>query len=79
MPAPAPVPALATPLIWFPSRGVAYQRAQAAAVATVQSAANGGFPEPSSYLDPLVDITAVTRDIPNFTALGYDFISAAPR
>lgn len=55
-------------------RGVAYQPQGTIAAQTAQNQANGGFAEPDSFVDPLSDVTACNRDIPNLTQAGVNTI-----
>ena len=39
-----------------------------------ENQANGGFPEPESYVDPLSDAARCEADIPNLTTLGVNAV-----
>jgi len=55
-------------------KGVAYQEPGQVAAQTAQNEANGGFPEPSSYTDPLSNQTQCEADLPNLKQLGVNAI-----
>lgn len=54
----------------FYIKGVAYQES----VATISDAATGGYPEPGSFVDPLADAAACSRDVAQLTDLGANTI-----
>jgi hypothetical protein len=54
----------------FYIKGVAYQPQGALSESSDANAANGNFPEPSSYIDPLSSGTNCTRDLPYMKQLG---------
>ncbi len=56
----------------FMIKGIAYQEAAPLAASTAESTANGGFPEPDSYVDALESGRAADcrRDVVNLVALG---------
>ncbi|GFZ51518.1 1,3-beta-glucanosyltransferase gas1 [Saitozyma sp. JCM 24511] len=58
----------------FSIKGVAYQPEGAVAANSSANAANGGFPEPSSYVDPLSSSQNCSRDIPYLTQLGVNAV-----
>lgn len=54
----------------FYIKGVAYQPEGVLSASSEANDANGGFPEPSSYIDPLSSGTNCTRDLPYLQQLG---------
>ncbi|GAA98026.1 carbohydrate-binding module family 43 protein [Mixia osmundae IAM 14324] len=58
----------------FYIKGVAYQPAGAVSQNTAENEANGGFAEPSSYVDPLNNITACQRDLPYLQQLNINTV-----
>lgn len=54
----------------FYIKGVAYQPQGEIGPSTEANEANGGFPEPSSYVDPLSSAANCTRDLPHLKDLG---------
>ena len=60
----------------FYIKGVAYQEAAPIATSTAANQANGGFPEPDSFVDPLSAENAAncTRDIANLKTLGVNTV-----
>ncbi|SJX61724.1 related to GAS1-glycophospholipid-anchored surface glycoprotein [Sporisorium reilianum f. sp. reilianum] len=58
----------------FYIKGVAYQEPAPIAASTAANDANGGFPEPDSFTDPLALPDACTRDVANFRDLGINTI-----
>lgn len=58
----------------FYVKGVAYQEPAPVAASTAANDANGGFPEPDSFTDPLALPDACTRDVANFRDLGINTI-----
>ncbi|KAL1410950.1 1,3-beta-glucanosyltransferase [Vanrija albida] len=58
----------------FYIKGVAYQPQGNLAVSTEANEANGGFPEPSDFVDPLSSSTNCTRDIPHLKDLGVNAV-----
>ncbi|KAL7421398.1 1,3-beta-glucanosyltransferase [Cryptotrichosporon argae] len=58
----------------FYIKGIAYQPQGELETASEANAANGGFPEPSSYIDPLSSAANCTRDIPYLTQLGVNAV-----
>ncbi|TXT13593.1 hypothetical protein VHUM_00960 [Vanrija humicola] len=58
----------------FYIKGVAYQPQGNLAVSTTANEANGGFPEPSDFVDPLSSAANCTRDIPHLKDLGVNTI-----
>ncbi|RSH78803.1 1,3-beta-glucanosyltransferase gas1 [Apiotrichum porosum] len=58
----------------FYIKGVAYQPQGALAASSEANDANGGFPEPSSYIDPLSSGSNCTRDIPYLQQLGVNAV-----
>lgn len=58
----------------FYIKGVAYQPQGEVGPSSEANDANGGFPEPSSYIDPLSSATNCTRDLPYLQQLGANAI-----
>ncbi|WOO80933.1 1,3-beta-glucanosyltransferase gel4 [Vanrija pseudolonga] len=58
----------------FYIKGVAYQPQGNLAVSTTANEVNGGFPEPSDFVDPLSSATNCTRDIPYLKQLGVNAV-----
>ncbi|WWC97763.1 hypothetical protein V866_004649 [Kwoniella sp. B9012] len=58
----------------FYIKGVAYQPQGEAAAESEANAANGGFPEPSSFHDPLSSPQNCTRDLPYLKQLGVNSV-----
>ncbi|CAD6573513.1 MAG: 1,3-beta-glucanosyltransferase gas1 [Tremellales sp. Tagirdzhanova-0007] len=58
----------------FSIKGVAYQPEGVLAASSEANDANGGFPEPSSFLDPLSSPANCTRDIPYLKQLGVNAV-----
>lgn len=58
----------------FYIRGVAYQPQGEVSAQTEANDANGGFPEPSSYIDPLSSPANCTRDLPYLQQLNANAI-----
>ncbi|KAG9084252.1 1,3-beta-glucanosyltransferase gas1 [Ceratobasidium sp. UAMH 11750] len=58
----------------FYIKGVAYQEAGELGPETDANAANGGYPEPTTYIDPLALGTACDRDLPYLKQLGVNAI-----
>lgn len=58
----------------FYIKGVAYQPQGQVAANTAANAANGGFPDYSSFIDPLSSGTNCTRDLPYLQQLGVNAI-----
>ncbi|KAG9103975.1 1,3-beta-glucanosyltransferase gas1 [Ceratobasidium sp. 370] len=58
----------------FYIKGVAYQEAGQLGPETDANAANGGYPEPTTYIDPLALGTACDRDLPYLKQLGVNAI-----
>ncbi|KAK8843496.1 hypothetical protein IAR55_007156 [Kwoniella newhampshirensis] len=58
----------------FYIKGVAYQPQGQLAASSAANDANGGFPEPSSYVDPLSSPQNCTRDLPYLQQLGVNAI-----
>ncbi|WVR09251.1 hypothetical protein IAU60_006316 [Kwoniella sp. DSM 27419] len=58
----------------FYIKGVAYQPQAQLAAASEANSANGGFPEPSSYFDPLSSPQNCTRDVPYLKQLGVNAV-----
>ena len=58
----------------FYIKGVAYQEAAPIAESTAANDANGGFPEPDSFTDPLALPEACSRDVENLRDLGVNAI-----
>ncbi|WWC91420.1 uncharacterized protein L201_006366 [Kwoniella dendrophila CBS 6074] len=58
----------------FYIKGVAYQPQGEAAASSEANTANGGFPEPSSFHDPLSSSTNCTRDLPYLKQLGVNSV-----
>lgn len=54
----------------FYIKGVAYQPQGEISASSAANEANGNFPEPSSYVDPLSSATNCTRDLPYLQQLG---------
>ncbi|KAK1922373.1 Glucanosyltransferase-domain-containing protein [Papiliotrema laurentii] len=55
-------------------KGVAYQPQGELAADSAANQANGGFPEPSSYIDPLSSAQNCTRDLPYLRQLGVNAV-----
>ncbi|CED84997.1 glycoside hydrolase family 72 protein [Phaffia rhodozyma] len=55
-------------------KGVAYQEQGTISDQSEEGQANGGFPEPSSYVDPLADASACRRDLPYLQQLGVNAV-----
>ncbi|ORX38966.1 putative 1,3-beta-glucanosyltransferase [Kockovaella imperatae] len=58
----------------FSIKGVAYQPQGQLAENTQQNQEQGGFPEPSSYIDPLSSSANCTRDLPYLQQLGVNAV-----
>ncbi|KAG9105878.1 1,3-beta-glucanosyltransferase gas1 [Ceratobasidium sp. 392] len=58
----------------FYIKGVAYQEAGELGPETEANAANGGYPEPTTYIDPLALPAACDRDLPYLKQLGVNAI-----
>ncbi|CDS01169.1 related to GAS1-glycophospholipid-anchored surface glycoprotein [Sporisorium scitamineum] len=58
----------------FYIKGIAYQESAPIAASTAANDANGGFPEPDSFTDPLALPDACSRDVANFRDLGVNTI-----
>ncbi|KAH7311196.1 Glucanosyltransferase-domain-containing protein [Rhizoctonia solani] len=58
----------------FYIKGVAYQEAGELGPETEANAANGGYPEPTTYIDPLALPTACARDLPYLKQLGVNAV-----
>lgn len=58
----------------FYIKGVAYQPQGTLSEATTENEENGGFPEPSDYIDPLSSGANCTRDVPYLQQLGVNTI-----
>lgn len=58
----------------FTFKGIAYQEPGAIAENTAENEANGGFPEPESYVDPLSDVARCEANLPNLQSLGVNSI-----
>ncbi|WVQ72162.1 hypothetical protein IAR50_001707 [Cryptococcus sp. DSM 104548] len=58
----------------FYIKGVAYQPQGEVAASSEANSANGGFPEPSSYHDPLSSSENCTRDLPYLQQLGVNAV-----
>ncbi|WWD20964.1 hypothetical protein CI109_105443 [Kwoniella shandongensis] len=58
----------------FYIKGVAYQPQGQLAASSAANDANGGFPEPSSYVDPLSSPQNCTRDLPYLQQLGVNAV-----
>ncbi|EIW66984.1 1,3-beta-glucanosyltransferase [Tremella mesenterica] len=55
-------------------KGVAYQPQGTLATDSASNEANGGFPEPSSFIDPLSSAQNCTRDLPYLKQLGVNAV-----
>ncbi|CAE6424031.1 unnamed protein product [Rhizoctonia solani] len=58
----------------FYIKGVAYQEAGELGPETEANAANGGYPEPTTYIDPLALPTSCARDLPYLKQLGVNAV-----
>ncbi|TKY86793.1 hypothetical protein EX895_004434 [Sporisorium graminicola] len=58
----------------FYIKGIAYQEPAPIAASTAANDANGGFPEPDSFTDPLALPDACSRDVANFRDLGINTV-----
>ncbi|CAE6401447.1 unnamed protein product [Rhizoctonia solani] len=58
----------------FYIKGVAYQEAGELGPETEANAANGGYPEPTTYIDPLALPSACARDLPYLKQLGVNAV-----
>ncbi|KAL7410164.1 putative 1,3-beta-glucanosyltransferase [Mrakia frigida] len=58
----------------FLLKGIAYQEAGTLAAESEANAANGGYPEPDSYVDPLAQGDACARDLPYLQSLGVNVV-----
>jgi hypothetical protein len=58
----------------FYIKGVAYQEPGELAPDSEANQANGGFPEPSSFVDPLASPSSCTRDLPFLKDLGVNAV-----
>ncbi|KAF8599311.1 hypothetical protein BDV93DRAFT_497980 [Ceratobasidium sp. AG-I] len=58
----------------FYIKGVAYQEAGEVGPETEANAANGGYPEPTTYVDPLALGTSCARDLPYLKQLGVNAV-----
>ncbi|CAE7176919.1 unnamed protein product [Rhizoctonia solani] len=58
----------------FYIKGVAYQEAGELGPETEANAANGGYPEPTTYVDPLALPTSCARDLPYLKQLGVNAV-----
>ncbi|CCO27858.1 1,3-beta-glucanosyltransferase gel4 [Rhizoctonia solani AG-1 IB] len=58
----------------FYIKGVAYQEAGELGPETEANTANGGYPEPSTYIDPLSIPSACNRDLPYLKQLGVNAV-----
>lgn len=58
----------------FYIKGIAYQEPAPLAASTQANDANGGFPEPDSFIDPLALPDACSRDVANLQDLGVNAV-----